>query len=70
MNDNGDAFIVTNYHVVYYASSNTENGISDNIILYLYGSENESKAISASYVGGPLYYELAVLRVDNSDVLR
>ena len=34
----GDAFIITNYHVVYDASSNTKNGISDDISVYLYGS--------------------------------
>ena len=48
----GDAFIITNYHVVYDASSNTENGISDDISVYLYGSEIEEKAIEATYVGG------------------
>ena len=30
----GDAFIMTNYHVVYDASSQTENGISDDISVY------------------------------------
>ncbi|MBP3369241.1 MAG: hypothetical protein J6L85_00685 [Clostridia bacterium] len=53
----GDAFIITNYHVVYDASSNTENGISDDISVYLYGSEIEEKAIEATYVGGSLYYD-------------
>ena len=65
----GDAFIVTNYHVVYDASSNTANGISDDISVYLYGSEIEQKAIKASYVGGSLYYDIAVLRVENSEIL-
>ena len=66
----GDAFIITNYHVVYDASSNTENGISDDISVYLYGSEIEEKAIEATYVGGSLYYDIAVLQVDNSDILK
>lgn len=39
---------------VYDASSNTANGISDDIRVYLYGSEMEEKAIKASYVGGLL----------------
>ena len=52
----GNAFIITNYHVVYDASSNTENGISKDISVYLYGSEIEEKAIEATYVGGSLYY--------------
>ena len=66
----GDAFIITNYHVVYDASSNTENGISQDISIYLYGSEIEEKAIPATYVGGSLYYDIAVLRIENSEILR
>lgn len=66
----GDAFIITNYHVVYDASSNTENGISNDISIYLYGSEIEEKAIPATYVGGSLYYDIAVLRVEDSQILR
>ena len=66
----GDAFIITNYHVVYYASSNTSNGISNDISIYLYGSETEEKAIKATYVGGSLYYDIAVLRVEDSEILK
>lgn len=66
----GDAFIITNYHVVYDVSSNTENGISDDISIYLYGSEIEEKAIKATYVGGSLYYDIAVLRIEDSDILK
>lgn len=65
----GDAFIITNYHVVYDASSNTENGISNDISVYLYGSEIEEKAIEATYVGGSLYYDIAVLRIEDSEIL-
>ncbi len=66
----GNAFIVTNHHVVYDSSSNTENGISHKIYIYLYGLENEGFAIPATYVGGSANYDLAVLRVDASEVLR
>ena len=66
----GDAFIITNYHVVYDASSNTQNDISDDISVYLYGSELEEKAIKATYVGGSLYYDIAVLHVDGSEMLK
>ena len=66
----GEAFIITNYHVVYDASSNTDNGISDDINVYLYGSEETGKAISATYVGGSLYYDIAVLHVSNSELLK
>ncbi len=68
--DEGDAFIITNYHVVYDASSNTTNGISDNISVYLYGSEVKNKAIEATYVGGSLYYDIAVLRIEDSEILK
>ena len=66
----GDAFIITNYHVVYDASSNTSNGISNDINVFLYGSEYEELAIEATYVGGSLYYDIAVLRVEDSDLIK
>ena len=66
----GSAFVITNYHVVYDPSSTTANGISDSINLYLYGSEVQEKAISATYVGGSMYYDIAVLYVENSSILK
>lgn len=66
----GDAFIITNYHVVYDASNNTKNGISNDISVYLYGSTTEDTAIKATYVGGSPYYDIAVLHIDNSDRLK
>lgn len=88
----GDAYIITNYHVVY-----NKNG-QDNKIgksrVFLYGAlnnvyyktdENNNKvldsdgypvvvysedAIECSYVGGSLNYDIAVLKVTNSDVLK
>lgn len=68
--EQGDAFIITNYHVVYDSSSDTVNGISDDISVYLYGSAIEEKAIQATYVGGSAYYDIAVLRVEDNQVLR
>ncbi len=67
---NGNAFIVTNHHVVYDSSSNTDNGISDKIYVYLYGLENETYAIPAEYVGGSANYDIAVLSVKNSETLK
>ncbi|MBE6619169.1 MAG: trypsin-like serine protease [Ruminococcaceae bacterium] len=66
----GSAFIITNYHVVYDVDSDTKNGISDDINVYLYGSEVDGKEIKATYVGGSLYYDIAVLLVENSDILK
>lgn len=66
----GNAFIITNYHVVYDSSSDTGNGISDEITVYLYGSETEEQGIPAVYVGGSLYYDIAVLYIEDSDLIR
>ncbi len=70
IDENGNAFIVTNHHVVYDSSSKTQNGISDKIYIYLYGLESEDMAIEAAYVGGSANYDLAVLRVEASDILK
>ncbi len=70
LEDNGSAFIITNYHVVYNNMSLTGDGISDSIFLYLYGMENQQYAISAYFVGGSSAYDIAVLRVNNSEVLQ
>jgi len=66
----GDAYIVTNYHVVYDKSSNTSDKISDDIKLYLYGQHYEEKAVTAEYVGGSMNYDIAVLKVENSEVIK
>ena len=65
----GSAFIVTNFHVVYDGSSNSEMGISEEINVYLYGKEADEYAIPAIYVGGSALYDVAVLRVSESEVL-
>ena len=66
----GDAYIITNYHVVYNNQARTSNKISNDISLFLYGMEgNEDYAIPATYVGGSMTYDLAVLKVENSSVL-
>ena len=66
----GDAYIITNFHVVYDEDSVTSDGICDDIQLYLYGQEYSSYAIEAEYVGGSMNYDIAVLRVEDSEVLR
>ena len=70
LDQSGNAFIITNYHVVYDSYSNTENHISDKIFLYLYGLESEDYAIPATYVGGSANYDIAILEVKESDVLK
>ena len=66
----GNAYIITNYHVVYNAEATSENQIASKIELYLYGMEKEKYAIPAEYVGGSMMYDIAVLKVSASDVLR
>ncbi len=64
----GDAYIITNYHVVFASGSN--EGVSRDISVYLFGAELENQAISAEYVGGSMLHDIAVLRVTNSELLR
>lgn len=67
----GDAYIITNYHVVYdneYASIN--NGISTNISIYLYGYPTYLTGIPVTYIGGSMTYDIAVLKITNSEILR
>ena len=68
--EKGDAYIITNYHVVYYYAALTEDHVSDAIKVYLYGSESERYAIDATYLGGSMNYDIAVLKVTDSDVIK
>lgn len=70
----GDMYVVTNCHVVY-LSYGEGDGYCDDISLYLYGSEyssadTTSNAISAEIVGASLTYDIAVLKVENSDIVK
>ena len=72
--EKGDAYVITNYHVIHNANSTSVDGISRNINLYLYGMENlaegdVSYAIPATYVGGSMNYDIAVLKVTASKTL-
>ena len=68
--ETGDAYVITNYHVVYNRYAITRGGISDNISLYLYGMENSSYAIKASFVGGSMTQDIALLKVEGSEILK
>lgn len=66
----GDAYILTNFHVVYDAGSIGNESvphISDEIDIGFYGS---TETVEAEYVGGAINYDIAVLRVENSDLLK
>ena len=64
--DRCSAFIVTNFHVVY----NSSLGISENISVFLYGMEADAYAIPATYIGGSMLYDIAVLKIENSKTLQ
>lgn len=68
--EKGSAYIITNYHVVYDSDSLTQNKISDDICIFVYGSENKENAIKATFIGGSMDYDIAVLKVENSDMLK
>ncbi len=67
--EKGNAFIITNYHVVYNKSLQTANKISNDISILLYGQEHIDYAIPATYIGGSMEYDLAVLKVTESTTL-
>lgn len=89
----GNAIVLTNYHVIYDASSDGENGISDCIYLYPYGARERFYAgnqdangdgqvteadrgdvggdgIKATFVGGAMYYDIAILEISGSEYLK
>lgn len=59
----GEAYIVTNYHVVYYSSA--DSPISNDIYIYLYGMEQSKYKIKATYIGGSSNYDIAVLKISS-----
>lgn len=65
--ETGDAYIITNYHVVYNYDSTATNKIAEEISIFLYGKEYAgdtlSYEINATYIGGSMTYDIAVLKV-------
>ena len=65
--ERGEAYIITNYHVVY--EQNSQTGIASAIKVFLYGMEATEYGIDATYVGGSMNYDIALLHVKGSTVL-
>ncbi|MBP3591387.1 MAG: serine protease [Clostridia bacterium] len=63
----GDALIITNYHVVYDADA---ANIADKIQVFVYGSPLSGQAITATFVGGSMKEDIAVLRVKGSTIMK
>ena len=68
--ESGDAIIITNFHVVYDKDSITWNKVSNDIEVYLYGQEYSDYKIPATFIGGSLTEDLAVLKIEDSDVIK
>lgn len=65
----GNAYIITNYHVIYGKDKSGQYGLAGKIDIYLYGGYVSSRAISATYCGGDMDSDIAVLQVKGSSVL-
>ena len=78
--ENGNATVITNYHVIYDKDSSGENGIAGDIWLYLYGGINgfstktgkdvDGDGIKAQFVGGSMDYDIAILEIADSEILK
>lgn len=75
--EKGDMTVVTNCHVVYSAKAKTINeGFSNDIFLWLYGSESvyeetyRGNAITATLIAASKEYDVAVLKVEGSDIVK
>ncbi len=80
--EQGDALVVTNYHVIYDSASTAKDGVSESIYLYPYGAYNAfslktdgysdtlGDGIKATYVGGAMDYDIAILRIEDSEYIR
>lgn len=80
----GDMTIVTNCHVVYSAKANrlSQDGFSDDVHVWLYGSESDyidtskdpngygMNAIPATLIAASKTYDVAVLKVTGSDLVK
>lgn len=85
-NDTENYYIITNYHVVFNSGSITSNKLAEKITCFLYGSKIEinseeiayncykytygKDAINCSYVGGSMQYDIAVLKVNDSSLIK
>ena len=67
LDDNGNAFILTNYHATYCETNS--NKAYNNYDLYLYG-QDFSKVIKGAYIGGSSTYDISVLKVTESEILK
>ncbi len=68
--EEGDMYVVTNCHVVYSSSVTENSGISEDVYVYLYGQYSSDYAIPAEVIGASVSYDIAVLKVEDSDIVK
>ncbi len=66
--ENGDAYIITNYHVIY--NSQSKEKTCKDIDVYIYGSEYVDHEIPAKFIGGSYKYDIAVLKITGSERIK
>lgn len=69
--NSGSAYILTNCHVIY--DDSALNPYAESVNLLLYGNDNiykKEEIIKADIVGATLTYDLALLKVSNSEILK
>ncbi len=64
--ETGDAYIITNHHVV----CTEDYGVANKINVYLYGMELSGYAIPATLLGGSVTYDIAVLKIEGSETIK
>ena len=67
--ESGAAYVITNNHVLYDATVGKRIADSD-ISIYLYGKEYPKFAIKCELVGASVDYDIAVLRIKNSEAIK
>ena len=66
--EKGNAYIITNYHVIY--DGDVTNKPFTGIYVNLIGDQYVKNAMKAKYIGGSATYDIAVIYIENSDVLK
>lgn len=66
--ENGSAYIVTNFHVLYDKSARFP--IIKDIGVSFYGLDESGYSVPAAYVGGSATYDIAVLRIEDCELLK
>ena len=66
--EKGNGYVITNFHVIY--DVNDSDGYADEIKLYVYGREISGLAVDATIIGATATYDVAVLKVENSEIFK